>query len=419
MANVIGLTCVLCGREEAPDSGRLVCPDCKDDGTLDVRYDMDEARGALTREALAADRDSSMWRYRLLLPLHGSESRIPLRVGGTPLARSVRLGETLGMQAVHVKDEGRNPSASVKDRGSAVALALALETGAPGLSCASAGNAASSLAALAAAAGIRAVLFVPESAPAARLAEILAYGAGVIRVRGSRDAAFDLAAQAVATHGFYPRSAGANPYLSEGKKTVAFEIAEGLGWQCPDRVYASAGDGSVFGSLFKGFTELRDLGLLDRIPKLMGVQAEGAAPLAAAFANGARPEPVEPRTFAESIAVGRPRDWAKALRAARESEGSIRAVSDDEIAEAMKYLARRSGIFAEPAAAAALAGLAADRREGITGSDENCVVIVGAGGLKDTDSVSRIAEPPDAIEPDAAALERTLKAMGLTRGIHV
>lgn len=413
MATVIGLRCVLCGRDHAPGDGTLVCPRCGDDGTLDVEYDLDEARGAISWEALRRDGDRSMWRYRALLPVGGGERRLPLRVGGTPLVPAERLARALGLRALHVKDEGRNPSASLKDRASAIAVALAVERGASAVACASTGNAASSLATLAAAAGVRSVIFLPESAPPAKLAQLLAHGAALVRVRASYDTAFDLAARATAAHGYYPRNTGTNPYLSEGKKTAAFEIAEDLGGRAPDRVYAAVGDGCIFGALYKGFHELVAVGLLDRMPALVGVQAEGAAPIARAFASGGRPEPMEPETLADSISVGRPRDWAKALRAARESGGAIRTVPDAEIVTAIRALAREAGIFAEPAGAAGYAGLVADRREGLCPAGATAVVLVTGSGLKDPGAVARFARAPEPIAPERDAVEARLRELGL------
>jgi len=413
MTHVIGLRCVLCGREEPPESGRMVCARCGDDGTLDVEYDLGEARRALTRESLDADRDRSIWRYRALLPVSGGEARLPLRVGGTPLVPAERLARALGLGALHVKDDGRMPSASLKDRASAVAVALAAEAGARAVACASTGNAASSLATLSAAAGMRSVIFLPEAAPLAKLAQLLAHGADLVRVRAGYDTAFDLAARATVEHGFYPRNTGTNPYLSEGKKTVALEIAEDMRGHAPDRVYVGAGDGCIFGSLYKGFREMVAIGLLDRVPALVGVQAEGAAPLARAFVSGGRPEPIEPSTIADSISVGRPRDWAKALRAARASGGAIRTVADAEIIDAVRVLAREAGIFAEPAGAAGFAGLVADRREGRCPEGAAAVVIVTGSGLKDPGAVARFAAAPEPIAPETRAVETRLAELGL------
>lgn len=417
MATAIVLRCVLCGHEERPESGRLVCPRCGDDGTFDVEYDLEEARRSFTRARLREDAERSIWRYAALLPLQGGEKRIPLQVGGTPLVPAKRLAAALGVASLHVKDDGRNPSASLKDRASAVAVALALEQGVSAIACASTGNAASSLATIASSAGLRSVIFLPEAAPQAKLAQLLAHGAGLVRVKADYDTAFDLAASATARHRFYPRNTGTNPYLSEGKKTVAFEIAEALGWTAPDRVYAGAGDGCIFGSLYKGFRELLALGMIDRMPALIAVQAEGAAPLARAFASGAKPEPLVPETFADSISVGRPRDWAKALRAARESKGKIRAVCDGEIVGAIRALAREAGVFAEPAGAAGYAGLAADRREGHCPAEARCVIIVTGSGLKDPAAVLRFASPPEPVAPEVEAVEVRLRELGMGQGV--
>lgn len=404
---VLGLLCVECGAEHPDGPAPALCPACG--GNLDFAYDYARLRASWSRDAVARDPERGIWRWLPLLPLAGRPD-IPLVVGGTPLVAAPRLARSLGLAALHVKDDGRNPSASLKDRPSIVCVARALEGGFGTVACASSGNAASALATVAASIGLATVIFVPEAIPRPKLAQLLLHGARVFLVRGSYDAAFALSLSAIERFGWFSRNSGHNPVLAEGKKTAAFEIAEQLGWKTPDRVYVAVGDGCILGGLHKGFADLLALGWIDRMPRLFGVQAEGASPLAAAFRSGAaRPEPVrEVRTFAESIAVGTPADATKALRAVRDTGGAMLAVSDDAIRDAMRSLAREGGVFAEPSGAAGFAGLAQDSRDGSLGSGESAVVVVTGSGLKDIDSAMRLVTPPAPIDPDLDAVTRAL-----------
>lgn len=415
---LLGLRCVDCAREHGVEETLYTCVACG--GNLDALIDYEglrraEASGALSREAIAAVRGSGIWRWLPLLPL-AARPAIPLTIGDTPLVAAPRLAAALGLGALHLKDDGRNPSASLKDRASAVAVARAVEGGIGRVACASTGNAASSLATIAASVGLETVIFVPDTIPRAKLAQLLLHGARVLLVRGNYDAAYDLSLAATARFGWYSRNTGFNPYLAEGKKSVAYEIAEGLGWRAPDRVFVSVGDGCILGAAHKGFADLAALGWIDRVPALVGVQAEGAAPLAEAFRAGARAaadvHAATPRTFADSIAVGRPRDATKALRAARETGGEILAVPDDAIREAMRRLAGEAGVFAEPAGAAAFAGLLALARERRLRAGESAVAIVSGSGLKDVESAIRLVEPPPPIDADLGAVAERLGLAG-------
>jgi len=406
---ILGLTCVDCGREHRADETLYTCVACG--GNLDVRYDYGAIRAAWSRESLAADRDAGIWRWLPLLPL-AARPAIPLTIGGTQLVAAPRLAGALGLGALHIKDDGRNPSASLKDRASAIAVARALAGGITRVTAASTGNAASSLATIAASVGLETVIFVPEAIPRAKLAQLLLHGARVVLIRGNYDAAYDLCLEATARFGWYSRNTGYNPYLAEGKKTVALEVAESLAWRAPDRVFISVGDGCILAGVHKGFADLLALGWIDRVPALVGVQAEGAASLATAFRAGARTaadvRAVTPQTFADSIAVGKPRDATKALRAARDTGGEIMTVADDEIRDAMRRLARDAGVFAEPAGAAAFAGLARLARDGRVRRGERVVVLVTGSGLKDVESAIRLVEPPTPIDPDLDAVAAAL-----------
>lgn len=415
MAIPEGLSCVLCGRRFDPEDPVLTCPDCGLDGTLDVTYDYEAAAKVLNRASLAECERRDLWRYMAVLPVSGKESIPDLAVGWTPLYRSKRLAEKWGVREVFIKDDGRNPTGSLKDRASAVGVMKALEARQKVVSCASTGNAASSLAGFAAVAGLSSVIFVPEEAPSAKIAQLLVYGAKVVLVRGGYEKAFDLATQAIDTWGWYNRNCAINPYLVEGKKTCAMEVAEQLGWDLPDVVFVSVGDGCIVSGLYKGFFDLLRLGITDRIPRIVGVQAEGAAPIWKAFRNGSdRVEFAPAQTVADSISVGSPRNWAKALRAVRESFGEMITVTDDEILSAIPELARSTGVFGEPAGVTGFAGFRKMAEQGLIGKNERVAVIVTGNGLKDIEGAKKSVGGPVVVNAD---LEELRKVLGDRLGI--
>ncbi|MDI6893357.1 MAG: threonine synthase [Bacillota bacterium] len=407
--NVVGLQCTLCGGMEEATPETYTCLRCGEQGILDVLFDYDYVRSRLTRETLAADRDLSMWRYLPLLPCEPSTPRPALRVGWTPLYRADRYARAVGLREVYVKDDGLNPTCSLKDRASALGVVKAMEAGASAVACSSTGNAGSSLAGNAASAGIPSYIFVPERAPKGKLAQLLLFGATVVSVRGNYEDAFRLSMEAIRRWGWYNRNAALNPYLVEGKKTVSLEIAEQMGWRVPDWVVVSVGDGCTIAGVGKGFGDLAACGLIDRVPRLLGAQAEGCAPIYRAYRAGREeivPEPEE--TMADSIAVGVPRNPVKALRAVKKSGGEMITVSDGEILEAMRLLGSTGGLFAEPAAAAGFAGLARAVREGIVGRNEVVVGIITGNGLKDVAGAMRAAGEPIHIPPDVGALAKAM-----------
>lgn len=409
MDHVLGLRCVLCGAEYEPDEVLYVCPKHGDEGILDVLYDYDLISSRLTKEGLASNHDYSIWRYAPLLPVDEDGPRPPLHVGWTPLYHAQRLGERLGLSHLYLKDDGRNPTASFKDRASALGVVKALELGYETITCASTGNAASSLAGLAASVGLKSIIFVPQRAPRAKVAQLLIFGARVIMVKGTYDQAFDLCLEAAREYPWYSRNTAYNPYLSEGKKTAALELCEQLDWEAPGRVFVSVGDGCIIGGLWKGLKDLLALGFIDHLPRLVGVQAEGAAPLVRAWQEGSEEiVPVVPDTLADSISVGQPRDRVKALRAVRETGGQYVAVSDEEILEAMRLLGREAAVFAEPAGAAGFAGLSKLVAQGEIDPEERIVVLVTGNGLKDVDSAIRATDQPEVIEPAMPALRRLI-----------
>jgi threonine synthase len=322
-----------------------------------------------------------------------------------------KLAKKIGINDLWIKDDGINPSASFKDRASSVGVAKAILNDKDTVTAASTGNAASSLSLFAAVANLRAVIFVPKSAPQAKIAQLLMYQAEVIAVDGSYDQAFDLCLEVAIKKNWYCRNTAVNPYLGEGKKTAAFEICEQLNYDVPDAVVVSAGDGCIVGSLWKGFNDFLRLGLIDRLPRIYAIQAEGASPLVKAFEQGkkvAEPED-DLETFADSICVGRPRDHIKALRAVYESKGGMLAVSDQAIMDAMRGLAKEAGVFAEPAAAASYAGFCALVSSGQIKADERAVVQITGNGLKDIPGVmAAVDRQPITVEPK---LESILKVV--------
>ena len=413
------LQCTLCGKTYLPDSLKYVCPDHGDDGILDVVYDYAEINRVTSPEKISASRENSIWRYWDLLPLKNRADVPALNVGWTPMYRANFLGTQLGLDNLFIKDDGRNPTASYKDRPSAVVVAKARELGERVITTASSGNAGAALAGMAASAHIPAVIFVPESAPQAKITQLLIYGARVLLVRGTYDQASDLCLAASQEFGWYCRNTAYNPYTTEGKKTGALEICEQLSavrrlssvvkWTVPDRIFVSVGDGNIIGGIWKGLRDLYALGWIDKMPKLMGIQAEGSAACYNAWQAGTDEiTPIDAHTIADSIDVGLPRDGRRAVRAVRETNGEFITVSDEEILRAMPQLARGEAIFAEPAASAAYAGLVKAVRAQKVDRDETIVVVITGNGLKDVKSALRAAGEATTIEPTLDALKRMI-----------
>ena len=390
MKNVIHAKCVKCGKtyEATPN-----LTNCECGGILDIVYDYDYIKANLTREKLKS-RPHTMWRYRELLPVEETTPDTPLRVGWSPLYEAERLGALLGVKKLWIKDDGQNPTASLKDRASAMAVAKAREAGAKIIACSSTGNAASSLAGNAAAAGLRTFIFVPERAPKGKVAQLMTFGANVISVQGNYEETFELSKKAIDKWGWYNRNAAINPYLSEGKKTVSLEIAEQLGWQMPDYLAISVGDGCTIAGVWKGLKDLCAVGLIDRLPRLISAQAEGCHPINRAIAENKPWEPMEENTLADSIAVGVPRNADKALMAIRESNGIVVNVTDEEIMAAQKLLGTTCGVFGEPAGVTGTAGLKKLCEQGVIGKDDTVVSVVTGNGLKDVANAIKFCGEP-------------------------
>jgi len=415
MTSVTGLTCVICDTTYPADYAGYVCPDHGNEGILDVQYDYERVGGSFTRETLAADRDRTMWRYRPLMPVAPDAAVPPLTVGGTPIYDASPLADRLGLAKVWVKDEGRQPTASLKDRASAMAVVKAQESGADVVTTASTGNAAAALSGIAASVGLRNVIFVPASAPEAKVAQLLAYGSTVALVNGSYGDAFDLCMAASDEYGWYNRNTGYNPYMTEGKKTAGLEILEDLGWQSPDAIFVSVGDGSIIGGVHKAMKDASALGWINHMPRIFGIQSAGSDFLVQAFESGEdvlSKDPIAADTVADSISADLPRDRIKAMGAVVETDGAYLRVSDDEILESIPTLARGSGVFAEPAGAAPYAGLVAALDQGLVSSSDRVVLLATGSGLKDVSSamkaVAAVGTEPMRVDPSLEALKSAL-----------
>ena len=379
------LRCHECGAVFAEGPARLVCDACSSlqlpggptRGVLEVVLESPPTNWP-------ASPPSSPEALARFLPVRGPGSFPPFPVGGTPLLEAPRLRRELGMPRLRVKDDTRNPSGSTKDRASLLVVAKALEYGAETVATASTGNAATALAAVSAAAGVRAVVFVPASAPPAKLVQIATYGAALLPVEGSYDDAFELCLSACARFGWYNRNTALNPFTIEGKKTAALEIAAAMAPECPDAVVVPTGDGVILAGVAKGFADLRAAGLIPTLPRLIAVQPEGSAAIVRAFAAGSTTVGGVPgaASVADSLVVSTPRNGLLALARLRECRGAALAVGDDAILAAIPRLARLAGVFAEPAAAAALAGLEAALERGLVERDERVVLLVTGTGLR-------------------------------------
>ncbi|MEG1524894.1 MAG: threonine synthase [Clostridia bacterium] len=405
MKRIKGYRCTICGKEYPFGPELMTCPACGEKGILDILYDYSEIKKSFSRETLKNDHDNSMWRYRALMPLADRGFECFLRIGWTPLYESMRLGNAFGIKQLFIKDDGLNPTGSLKDRASGVAVAKAIELGYDTICCSSTGNAASSCAGNAARMGLKTVIFVPERAPLGKVSQLLIFGANVISVKGDYRQTFELSREAINKWGFYNRNAGINPVMTEGKKTVSMEIAEQLNWQPTDWVCVSVGDGCTIGGVYNGFYDLLQLGMIDRIPKILGVQSTGCCPFVDAANQGGALQPTPENTLADSIAVGVPRNPRKAQRAVQASGGAWIAVSDDQILDAMRILGRTEGVFGEPAGVTATAGLKKAVETGVIKSDETVTVISTGSGLKDVKNAMLAAGEPFQCEPDLKALE--------------
>jgi threonine synthase len=422
MNKFVGYRCSLCGEEYSPADVTYTCP--KDGGNLDVVLDYDSIKSKYTPDDILSRNDPSLWRYLPLLPVQEPPGEAtPLHAaGGTPVFQLSRLAEKLGLKYLWLKDESRNPTASFKDRASAIVVARAQEIGAEVVVTASTGNAGAALAGMSAAVGQKAIIFAPKSAPQAKVAQLLVFGAKVILVDGTYDDAFDLTVKAADEFGWYCRNTGYNPFTAEGKKTAALEIWEW--WEsthqkwheevgtdvdhAPLTVFVSVGDGNIISGIHKGFKDLYQLGWLPRIPRIIGVQADGSAAISNAFhADTETITLVSAKTIADSISVDLPRDGVRAVRAAKETSGTYVNVSDEEILKAIAELGK-VGVFAEPAGATAYAGLVKAAASGVVGSEDPILVLNTGSGLKDVRAAMQAVESAPIIEPTLEAVKQLL-----------
>lgn len=396
------MKCSRCGGEHTPDEQVLLCNE-EDDGRLDIYYDYGRAKDTFTRESIE-QRPKGVWRYIELLPLLDRKHVVTLGEGNTPLLTCKRLGQVIGLNQLHVKDETRNPTASFKDRAMTVGASKALEFSAETTTSASTGNAAASLSAYSARAGMKCYAFVHANAPLGKIAQLSCLGARVVRVKArdpSEDPVVGMLKLAIKKYGWYPcPSFGPfNPYQFEGVKTMAYEIAEELGWEAPDWLVAPIGGGGMLGANWKGFTDLKELGLVDRVPRMAGIQPAGCAPVVRAFEEGREPLDIEPWIDADTVAGGLkdpiPWDGDIALRAMRETGGTAVSVPDAEILDAERLLAKTEGVFGEPSGVTSVAGLTLLVKKGVIERDERVVALITGSGLKDMATVIEMfGEPP-------------------------
>lgn len=417
MEKFLGYRCSICEQEYSPEGLHYTCP--KDGGNLDVVLDLTNIRAEYKPENVINTDENSLWRYLPLLPVRDPGFlNTPIHAAGwTPVYEPIRLGEKLGLHQFYVKDESRNPTASFKDRASAIVVARAREINADVIVTASTGNAGAALAGMAAAVGQKAVIFAPRSAPPAKIAQLLIFGAQVLLVDGTYDDAFDLSIQAAQEFGWYCRNTGYNPFTAEGKKTAAFEIWEwgtsrGEGRSSSRKnlsLFVSVGDGNIISGIHKGFKDLQALGWLEEMPRIFGVQAAGSAAIANAFyANTEKITPVSANTLADSISVDLPRDGIRGLHAVTQTDGAYITVSDADILKAIASLGN-VGIFAEPAGAASYAGLVKALAENKIEQDDPVLVLNTGSGLKDITAAMQATPEAPVIEPSLEAVKRVIK----------
>jgi threonine synthase len=405
------LECIGCGAHYSPSEIVYFCKSCGD--LLEVRYDYDSLRGIVDTSVWKV-RPLSVWRYEELLPLERSSVKVSLGEGGTGLHRSIRLAESLELGKLYVKNEGENPTGSFKDRGMTVGVSKAVEIGAEKVACASTGNTSASLAAYAARAGLECIVVIPSGKVAhGKLAQAVIYGARVLQLEGSFDEALRAVLDLVQSRTRLYLLNSINPYRLEGQKTLAYEVWDQLGGRAPDTVILPVGNAGNISAVWKGFQDLNQLGLISTLPRMIGIQAEGASPIAEAFRRGLnRINPVaNPETVATAIRIGSPASWKKALRAVRDSKGLMETVTDGEILDAQKLLARLEGIFVEPASASSIAGLKKLVEAGAVSREEEVVCVTTGHGLKDPEVVERICEKPITVSADQSSIE---KALGLS-----
>ncbi|MBV6627890.1 MAG: threonine synthase [Rivularia sp. (in: Bacteria)] len=401
------LKCKECGAEYELEA-KNVCEFCF--GPLEVSYDYGKLRQTVTRQTIEAG-PNSIWRYRQFLPVT-SENPIDVGTGMTPLVRSHRLARRLGLKKLYIKNDAVNmPTLSFKDRVVSVAMTRAKELGFTTVSCASTGNLANSTAAIAAHAGLDCCVFIPADLEAGKILGSLIYSPTLMAVKGNYDQVNRLCSEVANTHGWGFVNINLRPYYSEGSKTLGFEVAEQLGWELPDHIVAPLASGSLFGKIYKGFNEFKEVGLVkDKKVRFSGAQAEGCSPIAKAFKEGRDfIQPEKPNTVAKSIAIGNPADGVYAVEIANKTNGNIESVNDTEIIEGMKLLAETEGIFTETAGGTTIAVLKKLVEAGKIDPDETTVVYITGNGLKTQEAVQGCIGEPLTIDAKLDSFESALE----------
>ncbi|MCW3129722.1 MAG: threonine synthase [Methanophagales archaeon] len=402
MSEEYKVECIRCGACFSKEDVVYTCRKCG--GLLDINYNYSGIDIERVVEAIG----EGVWKYRVLLPFAEDTKPITIKEGNTPLYKCDRLAKSIGVDELWVKHEGMNPSGSFKDRGMTVGVTKAIELGVKGVACASTGNTSASLAIFAAKAGIPSYVLLPKGKVAlGKVAQAMMHGAKVISLRGNFDDALRIVRVLCEEEKLYLLNS-VNPYRLEGQKTIAFEIAEKLNWEVPDRVILPVGNAGNISAIFKGFLELKTVGITGSIPKMTGIQAEGAKPVVNAFKEG-RGEIIpedKPETIASAIRIGNPVNAAKALHAIRDSGGVAESVTDDEITKAQLELARQEGIGVEPASAASIAGLKKLVKMGEIEREEKIVCITTGHLLKDPERVIEICEAPKEVDADVDLIRK-------------
>ncbi len=400
--------CISCHEKYDTDEIVYFCKKCGD--ILEVKMDLEKAVEAVKYRDFKSV-PLSVWRYRGFMPIRESSRLVTLSEGGTELHRSERLGEALGLTDLWIKNEGENPTGSFKDRGMTVGVTKAVELGAQHVICASTGNTSASLAAYAARAGIRCTVLIPSGKIAyGKLSQALIHGAKVLQVRGNFDEALEFVLKISEKHNSIYLLNSINPFRIEGQKSLGYEICEQLEGTAPDRLIVPVGNAGNISAIWKGFSEFYKLGLITKLPKMTGIQAVGSAPIAKAIKSHSNTivPVVEPETVATAIRIGAPVSWKKAINAINDSHGTAETVTDEEILDAQRLLAKIEGIFVEPASASSIAGLKKLIRNGIINKDERVVCVTTGHGLKDPDTAVKMSETPVEVDAEMAAIEKAL-----------
>ena len=410
MAKMKALICRECGKEY-PTEALHVCELCF--GPLEVKYNYDEIREGMSRASIEAG-PKSLWRYKELLPIEGGPT-IGLHAGMTPLVHAKNLGAFLGLDELYIKNDCVNqPTLSFKDRVVAVALTRARELGYETAACASTGNLANSVAAHAAQAGMQCYVFIPGDLEAAKVLGNLIYRPKVVEIEGNYDDVNRLCSEIAGERRWAFVNVNIRPYYAEGSKTLAFEVAEQLGWRAPDQVVVPMASGSLLTKIWKGLNEFQKIGLLkDVSTKVNGAQAEGCSPIATAYKDGRDFfKPVKPNTIAKSLAIGNPADGYYALKTVAESQGAMDAVTDDEVIEGIKLLAQTEGIFAETAGGVTIGTLRKLVKQGAIKKHDVTVAYITGNGLKTQEAVVDSVGRPFRIPPSLVKFEQTFGQQG-------